>query len=85
MSIHISPALVYCASMSVDQGRRLTGRAAPPSPETTRARYDRATADLDPPLAVVDLGAFDRNAADMARRATLAGNCLLYTSDAADE
>jgi D-serine deaminase-like pyridoxal phosphate-dependent protein len=69
MSIHISPALVYCASMSVDQARRLTGRATAPSAETTRARYDRATADLDPPLAVVDLGAFDRNAADMARRA----------------
>ena len=37
-------------------------------------RYDRATADLDPPLAIVDLGAFDRNAADMTRRAALAGN-----------
>ena len=36
-------------------------------------RYDRATADLDPPLAIVDLGAFDRNAADMTRRAALAG------------
>jgi D-serine deaminase-like pyridoxal phosphate-dependent protein len=74
MSIHISPVLVYCASMSVDQGRRLAGRATAPSEETTRARYDRATADLDPPLAVVDLGAFDRNAADMARRAALGGN-----------
>ena len=72
-SIHISPALVYCASMSVDQGRRLAGRAARKSPQTARARYDRATADLDPPLALVDLGAFDRNAADMARRAALAG------------
>jgi hypothetical protein len=28
-----------------------------------RARLDRATADLDPPFAVVDLPAFDRNAA----------------------
>jgi D-serine deaminase-like pyridoxal phosphate-dependent protein len=74
MSIHISPVLVYCASMSVDQGRRLAGRVTAPSGETTRARYDRATADLDPPLAVVDLGAFDRNAADMARRAALGGN-----------
>lgn len=34
-----------------------------------RARLDRATADLDPPFAVVDLGAFDANAADMERRA----------------
>ncbi|CAG7656737.1 amino acid deaminase/aldolase [Actinacidiphila bryophytorum] len=34
-----------------------------------RARYDRATAHLDAPLAVVDLAAFDANAADLARRA----------------
>ncbi|MBV9379690.1 MAG: amino acid deaminase/aldolase [Streptosporangiaceae bacterium] len=34
-----------------------------------RARYDRATGHLDPPLAVVDLDAFDENAADLARRA----------------
>ncbi|HEY0639618.1 MAG TPA: alanine racemase, partial [Pseudonocardiaceae bacterium] len=33
------------------------------------ARYDTATADLDPPLAVVDLDAFDANAADLVRRA----------------
>ncbi len=32
-------------------------------------RYDRATAHLDPPLAVVDLDAFDRNASDLVRRA----------------
>jgi D-serine deaminase-like pyridoxal phosphate-dependent protein len=60
--------------MSVDQGGRLAQRAAPKSPEiqrlgALRARYDRATADLDPPLAAVELGAFDRNAADMTRRA----------------
>ncbi|MFI0720150.1 amino acid deaminase/aldolase [Streptomyces sp. NPDC021224] len=34
-----------------------------------RARYDRATAHLDAPLALVDLAAFDANAADLARRA----------------
>ncbi|MYS93328.1 MULTISPECIES: amino acid deaminase/aldolase [Streptomyces] len=34
-----------------------------------RARYDRATAHLDAPLAIVDLDAFDANAADLARRA----------------
>ena len=34
-----------------------------------RTRYDRATAHLDAPLAVVDLAAFDANAADLARRA----------------
>ncbi len=56
--------------MSVDQGRRHAGLVPNRTPETVRARYDRATADLDPPLALVDLGAFDRNAADMTRRAT---------------
>ncbi|MEV0264078.1 amino acid deaminase/aldolase [Streptomyces sp. NPDC050617] len=34
-----------------------------------RARLDRATAHLDAPVAVVDLAAFDANAADLARRA----------------
>ncbi|WP_351224027.1 amino acid deaminase/aldolase [Streptomyces sp. NPDC002133] len=34
-----------------------------------RTRYDRATAHLDAPLAVVDLEAFDANAADLVRRA----------------
>jgi D-serine deaminase-like pyridoxal phosphate-dependent protein len=37
--------------------------------EAARARYDQATAQLDPPLAIVDLDAFDRNAADLVRRA----------------
>ena len=34
-----------------------------------RGRYDRATAHLDAPLAVVDLEAFDANADDLVRRA----------------
>lgn len=34
-----------------------------------RARYDRATAHLDAPLAIVDLEAFDANAEDLVRRA----------------
>jgi len=34
-----------------------------------KARYDQATATLDAPLAVVDLRAFDANAADLVRRA----------------
>ncbi|MFD5429200.1 amino acid deaminase/aldolase [Streptomyces sp. NPDC127084] len=34
-----------------------------------RARYDRATAHLDAPLAIVDLDAFDANAVDLVRRA----------------
>ncbi|MEV6210554.1 amino acid deaminase/aldolase [Kitasatospora sp. NPDC051914] len=44
---------------------------APAAPGTVsdRARYDRATAHLDAPLAIVDLEAFDANAADLVRRA----------------
>jgi D-serine deaminase-like pyridoxal phosphate-dependent protein len=34
-----------------------------------RDALDRATADIDPPFAVVDLAAFDANAADLLRRA----------------
>ncbi|MYS13430.1 alanine racemase, partial [Streptomyces sp. SID4982] len=41
----------------------MTARAA------DRARYDRATAAYDAPLALVDLAAFDANAADLVRRA----------------
>ena len=40
-----------------------------PTPSADRARYDRATAHLDAPLAIVDLDAFDANAADLVRRA----------------
>ncbi|MFG3656286.1 amino acid deaminase/aldolase [Streptomyces sp. NPDC047706] len=41
----------------------MTARAA------DRARYDRATARLDAPVAIVDLDAFDANADDLVRRA----------------
>lgn len=34
-----------------------------------RARYDKATAHLDAPVAIVDLDAFDANAVDLVRRA----------------
>ncbi|RMI44146.1 amino acid deaminase/aldolase [Streptomyces triticirhizae] len=37
--------------------------------DETHARLERATAALDPPFAVVDLAAYDANAADLARRA----------------
>src|SRR5690348_11066399 len=60
--------------MSVDSERRLAARVARQPAEAARERYDRATADLDPPLALVDEGAFDRNAADMTRRAALHGS-----------
>lgn len=43
--------------------------ATPSHPPADRARYDRATAHLDAPLALVDLDAFDANAADLVRRA----------------
>ena len=39
------------------------------SDETLRARLDAATKQLEAPLAVVDLDAFDRNADDLVRRA----------------
>ncbi|WP_174864514.1 alanine racemase, partial [Streptomyces cacaoi] len=38
-------------------------------PVADRARYDRATARLEAPLALVDLTAFDANADDLVRRA----------------
>src|SRR6201995_5007412 len=38
-------------------------------PAAARARLDRATADPDPPFAVVDLDALDTNADDLLRRA----------------
>ncbi|KAA0931297.1 amino acid deaminase/aldolase [Streptomyces apricus] len=41
----------------------MTARAA------DRARYDRATAHLDAPVAIVDLESFDANADDLVRRA----------------
>jgi D-serine deaminase-like pyridoxal phosphate-dependent protein len=46
-------------------------KADPPPPMTDRLleRLERATADLDPPFAVVDLDALWQNAADMERRA----------------
>jgi D-serine deaminase-like pyridoxal phosphate-dependent protein len=37
--------------------------------DAQRSRFDAATDHLDPPVAVVDLAAFDRNAADLLRRA----------------
>lgn len=40
-----------------------------PSLVADRARYDRATAHLDAPVAIVDLAAFDANADDLVRRA----------------
>ncbi|MFJ5926094.1 alanine racemase [Kitasatospora sp. NPDC092948] len=47
----------------------LAETAATSGTVSDRARYDRATAHLDAPLAIVDLAAFDANAADLVRRA----------------
>ncbi|MFE4513187.1 amino acid deaminase/aldolase [Kitasatospora sp. NPDC056783] len=47
----------------------LDAPATAPTPVSDRLRYDRATAHLDGPVAVVDLAAFDANAADLVRRA----------------
>ncbi|MFJ6379128.1 amino acid deaminase/aldolase [Kitasatospora sp. NPDC092039] len=47
----------------------LDAPATAPAPVSDRLRYDRATAHLDGPVAVVDLAAFDANAADLVRRA----------------
>jgi D-serine deaminase-like pyridoxal phosphate-dependent protein len=41
----------------------------PQAGDDRRTRYDRATAELDPPLALVDLEAYRANAADLVRRA----------------
>ena len=38
-------------------------------PSSARTAYDTATRELDPPLAIVDLDAFDLNAADLVKRA----------------
>ena len=38
-------------------------------PQQQRVRFDTATEGLDPPLALVDLDAFDQNAADWSRAA----------------
>ena len=44
-------------------------RSVPAAPAGEYERLERATAGLDPPFALVDLGAFWANAADMLRRA----------------
>jgi D-serine deaminase-like pyridoxal phosphate-dependent protein len=56
-----------CSGRRLWQAARVFDTTAPLA--AVRARYDRATADLEAPLAVVDLAAFDANAADLVRRA----------------
>ena len=45
------------------------GTAGAERPEARMARLERATAELDAPFAVVDLGAYDANGRDLLRRA----------------
>ena len=48
----------------------MSGIISRPPPRLDRiGRYNQATADVDPPLAVIDLDAFDANADDLVRRA----------------
>ncbi|PYC77221.1 alanine racemase [Streptomyces tateyamensis] len=55
--------------MTAAGGDRAHNQAQYDQARYDRDRYDRATARLDAPLAVVDLAAFDANAADLVRRA----------------
>jgi D-serine deaminase-like pyridoxal phosphate-dependent protein len=55
----------YCSSMSGMQAKPKRGQN-PGGQEM----YERVTANLDPPFAVVDLDAFDANARDLLRRAS---------------
>src|SRR6185369_1187084 len=65
----------YCLRMSGIMSR----------PVNDRDQFERATAHLDPPFAVVDLAAFDANAHDLVRRANPSGEqvAALPTSDRA--
>lgn len=56
----------------------MTARAA------DRTRYDRATAHLDAPLAIVDLDAFDANADDLVRRAAASRSASPASPSAAE-
>ncbi len=55
--------------MPADPPHAGTPSAGPGDAAAQRRRLDRATEDLDPPLAVLDLEALDANADDLVRRA----------------
>jgi D-serine deaminase-like pyridoxal phosphate-dependent protein len=52
-----------------NNARPITFPTVPAAKHELQTRLDAATAHLDPPFAVVDLDAFDTNAADLLRRA----------------
>lgn len=56
------------ADIGTEATTGVTG-GGPAARDRDRARYDRATAHLEAPLALVDLDAFDANADDLVRRA----------------
>ena len=56
-----------CANLLAIVGRHPIHRRT--NPGSALDRLDRATAGIDPPFALVDLDAFDANAADLTRRA----------------
>src|SRR5215207_7796067 len=57
------------ARHSSARARQVASRRVTDLTEGADERLNAATADLDPPFAVVDLDAFDANAADLLRRA----------------
>ena len=65
-----APATATAGTAKATAGTaKATAGTAKATATALRVRYDQATAALDPPLAIVDEGAFDRNAADLTRRA----------------
>jgi D-serine deaminase-like pyridoxal phosphate-dependent protein len=58
------------AGSASDQATHPLAASAATGATSQQAVYDQATAGLDPPLAIVDLAAFDHNAADLVRRAS---------------
>jgi D-serine deaminase-like pyridoxal phosphate-dependent protein len=65
----VPPARRRAKGVSGPQDYPARAMAGERVPEPDRARLDAATAGLEPPFAVVDLDAYDANAADLLRRA----------------
>jgi D-serine deaminase-like pyridoxal phosphate-dependent protein len=64
------PASAAGSASAAPDPASAAGRAsAAPDLERLRSRLDRATADLDPPFAVIDVAAFDANAVGLVDRA----------------
>ena len=59
----------YRSLVSATTTAAAAAATAPPDRTAQRARFDAATAHLDPPFALVDLDEFDANAAALVARA----------------